>query len=103
MEYLTNFKKLSKKEQDILVNWCKAIGKRKTINPNMTSYGLKHVFERSEVGFYIDNDTFKEAMFIAGFKREHTLINCCFNYSEKGLKEIIRNDKNLRKYYKHLV
>lgn len=88
MEYLSDFKKLPKKEQEILVDWCKSLGKIKTINKlGSTSYGLKHVFERSEVGFYIDNDTFKEAMLIAGFKADYKTINWCFNYSEKGLKK----------------
>jgi len=40
---------------------------RKTINTSITSYGLKHYAER-KMGKYISNDSFIEAMLIAGFK-----------------------------------
>ena len=94
--------KLSKDEQESLLKWCKSIEKRKSINKERTSYSLKHIFENSKNGFYIDNDTFKEAMFKVGFNFEDADakgVNWYFNYSEKSLKEIIKNDDNLRKRY----
>mgnify|MGYP000859957151 CR=1 FL=1 len=97
------FKKLSKAEQETLLNWCRNIGKRKTINKGRTSYSLKHIFERSKSGFYITNDVFKEAMLKVGFNYEfvdNKGVNWCFNYSEKSLKEIIKNDENLKESYK---
>ena len=35
---------------------------------NVTSYGLKHEFERSDEGFYVTNGQFKAAMRKAGHK-----------------------------------
>lgn len=98
-----SFIKLSKDEQETLLEWCKSIEKRKSINKERTSYSLKHIFENSKNGFYIDNDAFKEAMLKAGFNYEEVDlkgVNWYFNYSEKSLKEIIKNDENLREKYK---
>lgn len=98
-----SFIKLSKDEQETLLEWCKSIEKRKSINKERTSYSLKHIFENSKNGFYIDNDTFKEAMLKLGFNYEDADlkgVNWYFNYSEKSLKEIIKNDENLREKYK---
>lgn len=97
-----SFVKLSKDEQETLLEWCKSIEKRKSINKERTSYSLKHIFENSKNGFYIDNDTFKEAMFEAGFDFEDVDakgVNWYFNYSEKSLNKIIKNDESLRKRY----
>lgn len=94
---------LSKNEQQILLEWCKSISKRKSINREKTSYSLKRIFENSKNGFYIDNDTFKEAMLKAGFNYEDADwkgVIWYFNYSEKSLKEIIKNDEKLREKYK---
>lgn len=98
----SSFIKLSKDEQETLLGWCKSIEKRKSINKERTSYSLKHIFENSKNGFYIDNDTFKEAMLKVGFNYEDADwkgVNWYFNYSEKSLKEIIKSDDNLRKRY----
>ena len=46
---------------------------------------------------------FKEAMLKVGFNYEfvdNKGVNWCFNYSEKSLKEIIKNDENLKESYK---
>lgn len=50
-----DFENLSKEEQKILVEWCSKISKTKNINRGKSSYGLKHIFEYSEIGFYISN------------------------------------------------
>ena len=53
---------------DYLLNWIREnIRPRKTPNKMHTSYGLKHIFEESERGFYVTNNQFKDAMLTAGF------------------------------------
>lgn len=62
------FLQLSPSETRALIDWIKANFKPiKTANKNYTSYGLKHIFEKSECGFYITNGMFKGAMLQAGF------------------------------------
>lgn len=96
------FFELTKEKQKALVIWCSSISKTKNINKlGKSSYGLKHVFEYSENGFYITNGMFKGAMIEAGF--EHTDgINWYFNYSHKSLKAIMKNDKKYKSRYQYL-
>ena len=56
------FYDLTKEEQRQLLNWCSRLKKVKTINRNETSYTLKHHFEKSNGGFYVNNGAFKGAM-----------------------------------------
>jgi hypothetical protein len=50
---------------------------RQSINRKITSYGLKHIAER-DLGMYISNDSFIEAMQQQGFKAQR--INYSPNY-----------------------
>ena len=87
------FKKLSNSERLTLLDWCSQITKIKTISNKWTSYGLKHVFERSKNGFYITNDAFIYAMYKLDFKLKRCYYcspNFCFNISLKSLKELVR-------------
>ena len=66
--------------------------KRKTINTEMSSYGLKHVAEEY-MGIYIKNEEFIKAMIDSGYKAHQTRFmrqtknpNCFFNISLKGVK-----------------
>jgi len=62
------FENLKKEQKEVLCNWIKEnFVKRKTVNYNYTSYGLKHYFEGSPSGFYVDNGEFKGAMLFCGF------------------------------------
>ena len=58
-------------EVEKVIRWALSGGahKRKTINKNVTSYGLKHVVERT-IRSYISNDSFIEAMQRLGYKRQ---------------------------------
>jgi hypothetical protein len=62
-----NFSTLSEAQKDTLLEWID-----KNIKPgaktSLSSYDLKHYFEASEGGFYIDNGQFKGAMRHAGFE-----------------------------------
>jgi len=85
-----NFLILPASETRKLSDWIKLnILPRKSPNQRHTSYGLKHIFEHSDSGFYITNGQFKGAMMARGFlpvnKRE---LNWRFRISEKspGLK-----------------
>lgn len=59
---------MTKQEEKILLDWISNFKPIKTFNLKHTSYELKHIFERTEQGFYITNDEFKDAMLKAGFK-----------------------------------
>jgi surface polysaccharide O-acyltransferase-like enzyme len=55
--------------------------KRKTFNTKVTSYGLKHIAEKS-MGIYIGMDSFIEAMDMLGFNKKQEYpesINYFFN------------------------
>lgn len=86
-DFKKEYDQLSEDQKIILSNW---IDKNcyptiKSINYEHHSYGLKHVFERSDRGYYITNDQFKYAMWLKNF-----LIDCidnlnwCFNISSKS-------------------
>lgn len=77
---------LPKSKYDALITWIKQnLIPRETFNDVKTSYGLKHIFEFSENGFYVDNDTFKQAMLDCGFKvRNQSHENWIFNISQKS-------------------
>lgn len=90
-----NLKYLTKEEQEILLNWCRKLGKTKTMNLKHTSYGLKHIFAKSKNGFYISNGTFKGAMLKLGFRHENVQsngINWFFNYSQRDLNALIKEE-----------
>lgn len=56
---------LTKREHDILYDWITFnLIPIKSFNDRKTSYGLKHIFEADECGFYVTNDDFKEVMFV---------------------------------------
>jgi hypothetical protein len=73
-------------EFERLCEWLKSIDKIKTINKNHTSYGLKHLAEKT-VG-YSTNGTFIAAAIYSGFdiKINKDSPNPQFNMSEKSLK-----------------
>lgn len=76
---------LTKQEEKILLDWISNFKPIKTFNLKHTSYGLKHIFERTEQGFYITNDEFKDAMLKAGFKvKDKSAVNWVFNISQKS-------------------
>lgn len=91
------FNNLNESEQQTLIEWCSCISKIKSINLKRTSYGLKHIFERSENGFYITNGMFKGAMLECGFDYkpvDSSSPNWHFNVSEKAIKELKKLNKN---------
>ncbi|WP_455810151.1 hypothetical protein [Clostridium butyricum] len=78
----SDFINLSVEEKNILCEWILENLNIKTnvINERITSYGLKHKFERSKKGFYITNGCFKGAMIERGFLHSNG-VNWCFNIS----------------------
>jgi hypothetical protein len=80
------FDKLSPEEQLTLSSWVATyLEPIKSFNERHTSYGLKHLFESSEEGFYITNGAFKGAMLDCGFRvKDETALNWAFNVSEKS-------------------
>lgn len=80
------FGQMCKNKQDILLKWINEnLDPRKTINMDISSYGLKHIFENSKDGFYITNGEFKGAMLMSGYKiKNPNDINWYFNISQKS-------------------
>lgn len=77
------FNELDKNQQKILVEWCKGFDKIQSFTTNASSYGLKHLFEKSNGGFYVANGAFKGAMIIAGFDvKDTSVLNWQFNISK---------------------
>nr|DAN89080.1 MAG TPA: hypothetical protein [Caudoviricetes sp.] len=94
-----DFKNLTIEKQNILLDWCDLIGKTTRINEKHTSYGLKHIFEKSQSGFYITNGMFKGAMLKLGYKYKQchpSSPNWFFNISEKGVKFLLNQNRTKR-------
>lgn len=77
---------LTKAEHDVLCSWIKNnLVPVKSFNDKVSSYFLKHIFERADVGFYIDNDDFKTAMTDCGFSvKNPDDQNWVFNISKES-------------------
>ncbi len=75
-EYLT----LSEEQQSILRDWIDyALEQDENYISPDSSYGLKHIFERDEGGFYITNGQLKGAMIHYGFDPVNPReINCYY-------------------------
>jgi len=82
------YDKLEKWQKLIVTTWIKEIFiKRVTINYDHTSYGLKHIFERSPDGFYLTNGMFKGALLACGFDKHSKGINWSFAITGKSIKK----------------
>lgn len=81
-----DFGRLTPDEKHELCDWISEnFIHRKTPNRLYTSYGLKHIFERSKHGFYITNGQFKGAMAWCGYSPvKHDALNWVFGISEKS-------------------
>ncbi|ANY12649.1 MULTISPECIES: hypothetical protein [Lactobacillaceae] len=81
------FNELSADEQVVLVNWVLTTLKPiKTFSSQRSSYEIKHIFERTPLGFYVLNGAMKGAMLIAGYQiKNEKEINWTFNISERSI------------------
>lgn len=85
----TAFNQLPKDKQQMLLEWCEGLGKRKTTNPLHDTYTIKHLFSYNY--FYITNGAMKGALLSSGFTSDDTTrLNWKFNISEKSLKKEYR-------------
>ena len=77
---------LEPEKQSVLCEWIEEnFFPIKSFTDSFTSYGLKHIFERSPNGFYITNGMFKQAMKLCGFKvKNESDTNWVFNISRKS-------------------
>ena len=80
------FDELSADQQKIVMEWIKEnFNPRKSPTNEHTSYGLKHIFEDADVGFYMTNGMFKGAMIACGFKPVvANVLNCWYRISKKS-------------------
>ena len=78
--------KLTSEQKAILCGWIyDNLLTRRTVNRKHTSYELKHLFEGSALGFYVNNGQFKGAMIECGFfPDDEDEKNWCFCISEKS-------------------
>lgn len=74
---------LSVEDQAALAAWIAAHIQPSRRRFKQTSYGLKHVFERSPSGFYVTNGAFKGAMQAAGYAAiDETVVNWSYRIAE---------------------
>jgi len=92
-----NYARLSTEQQAALQAWIgRAIapGTGRTRDGRISSYVLKHYFERSPGGFYITNGMFKGAMRAAGYDpRDRATLNWQFRIEPRcprGIRERLR-------------
>lgn len=74
-------------EVEYVVEWLGDVDKIKSINQRRSSYGLKHIVEKTAPSGYISNGAFIAGALIAGFDIEFHGINSKFNMSERSIKE----------------
>ncbi|CAM3862145.1 hypothetical protein [Alkalicoccus chagannorensis] len=82
---------LTEEQQDALKVWIRECLEPHTVKnytDHITSYGLKHRFQYSNIGFYVSNGAMKGAMEAAGFSpKSRTDLNWKFKLGKKaGLK-----------------
>lgn len=84
------FYELTKAEQRQLLEWCGNLEKTKGINQSEDSYSIKHLFEKSENGFYIPNGAMKGAILSSGFQFSCDAgnVNYKFNVSQRSIDRI---------------
>ncbi|MCD5464873.1 hypothetical protein LOB94_03635 [Lactobacillus delbrueckii subsp. bulgaricus] len=80
--------------QKKVFDWIKEnIVPRKTPNDKHSSYGLKHYLEH-DIGIYLTNNEFKDAMLLCGFKPvDETELNWEYCISEKPISWRVRMKK----------
>lgn len=93
----SQFKDLNPEEQRLLLEWIRKYfyPRRSTTTRVVTAYGLKHMFGRSEFGFYVFSREMAEAMEKAGFQSDRTKWgDWRFNIAREDLGATSRNGKN---------
>ena len=89
------FYELTNEQQKSVVDWCKQFKQVKGYHYGVTSYGMKHDFERSRGGFYMTNGAFKGAMVVAGFKvANEKNLNWHFNISKRSYNKMWKETYN---------
>lgn len=71
--------------QDAICRWIREnLFPRKTPNMSHSSYGMKHILE-DDIGIYLTNNEFKDAMMICGYKPvDENKLNWNYRISEKS-------------------
>tara|TARA_R110000751_G_scaffold128534_3_gene230561 strand:+ start:947 stop:1348 length:402 start_codon:yes stop_codon:yes gene_type:complete len=72
------------------VNWLKQADRRVSINKSYSSYGLKHIAEKTAKGQYVSNGAFIAAAYFLGFtvKRIGSSPNARINISSKSVTKL---------------
>ena len=82
------FDSLSPEKKEAVLDWIRYnLYDRETFNPDITSYGLKHIYEQvpGSTDRYLTNGQFKGAMLACGFRAKNTNeINWVFNISARS-------------------
>jgi hypothetical protein len=78
---------------DHVVNWLCDIGKSDSINTKHTSYGLKHLAEKTALCGYISNGAFIVGAILAGFTIRKLHSRAKFNMSEGSLNSLLKEEK----------
>lgn len=86
-------------KQLIVLAWIKSsILPIKSINRERSSYGIKHLL-RDEVGIYVSNNQFKDAMMICGFQPVNAReLNWEYRISKRSPAFLRENERNEKRY-----
>jgi len=94
-----NFNTLTDIQKENLCKWINAtLCHRISINRKHTSYGMKHWFEHSLNGFYVQNGQFKGAMIECGFDKHTDGVNWSFCVTERSAKAASRKYRTTKDF-----
>lgn len=101
-ECLEQFKQKDAEYQQKVIEWAEnRLVKMKAKNGFVTSYGLKHICEKT-IGQYVSNDYMKAALILCGFTSyDKNKLNQCYNITKRSVKEAHAEAREIRrsKYY----
>jgi len=80
-----------------VVNWLHNVDEIRSFNQNRSSYGLKHLAEKTAPNSYVANGSFIVGAILANFRVKIDRPNAYFNMSEKSLKLKVEEIERLKK------
>lgn len=101
-ECLEQFKKKDAEFQEKVIQWAESrLVKMKTKTTCVTSYGLKHICEKT-IGQYVSNDDMKAAMILCGFTSyDKNKLNQFYNVTKRSVKAAHAEAREIRRSRLH--
>ena len=101
-ECLEQFKQKDAEFQQKVFEWAESrLVKMKTKHTCVTSYGLKHICEKT-IGQYVSNDDMKAAMILCGFTSyDKNKLNQFYNVTKRSVKAAHAEAREIRRNRLH--